>query len=205
MSDVDTFLLPVRDAFAGGRGCKGGPSAHFFVFSRDPLGRTALQVMELQQRLETLITSPLEAMGYELVRVQFQGRSHPTLQIMAERKDGQTMTVDDCADISRSLSALLDVEDPVQGGYVLEVSSPGIDRPLTRAKDFNAWAGFEVKVEALVGVDGRKRFRGQLLGLAEDGRVGIQTENGRADVPLTDIKGAKLVLTDELIDAVTKG
>jgi len=84
---------------------------------------------------------------------------------MAERKDGRNMTVDDCADISRSVSALLDVEDPIQGAYALEVSSPGIDRPLTRAKDFITWAGFEIKLEALIGVDGRKRFRGKVLGL----------------------------------------
>lgn len=161
--------------------------------------------MDLQQRLDQLIAPSLESMGYELVRVMFQGKTHPTLQIMAERQDGAPMTVDDCADISRSLSALLDVEDPIQGGYVLEVSSPGIDRPLTRAKDFVAWAGHEVKVESLVAVDGRKRFRGTLLGLDEDGRVRLSTETGEALIPQEDIKLAKLVLTDALIDAVTKG
>ncbi|MCR6629639.1 MAG: ribosome maturation factor RimP [Magnetospirillum sp.] len=161
--------------------------------------------MDLQQRLETLIAPSLEGMGYELVRVMFQGKTHPTLQIMAERKDGAAMTVDDCADISRSLSALLDVEDPIQGGYVLEVSSPGIDRPLTRSKDFVAWAGHEAKIEALVAVDGRKRFRGTLIGLDDDGRVRIRTETGEAAIPQADIKVARLVLTDALIDAVTKG
>lgn len=161
--------------------------------------------MDLQQRLDELVAPPLESMGYELVRVMFQGKTHPTLQIMAERKDGAPMTVDDCADISRSVSALLDVEDPIQGGYVLEVSSPGIDRPLTRGKDFVTWAGHEVKVEALVAVDGRKRFRGTLLGLDEESRVKLLTETGEALIPLADIKLAKLVLTDALIDAVTKG
>jgi ribosome maturation factor RimP len=161
--------------------------------------------MDLQQRLDQLIAPSLEAMGYELVRVMFQGKTHPTLQIMAERTDGAPMTVDDCADISRSLSALLDVEDPIQGGYVLEVSSPGIDRPLTRAKDFVTWAGHETKIEALVAVDGRKRFRGKLLGLDDEGRVRIETETGEAAIPQADIKVAKLVLTDALIDAVTKG
>jgi ribosome maturation factor RimP len=160
--------------------------------------------MDLESRLQDLISAPLEAMGYELVRVQFQGKTHPTLQIMAERTDGAGMTVDDCADISRALSALLDVEDPIQGGYVLEVSSPGIDRPLTRPKDFQTWAGFEAKLEALVAVDGRKRFRGRLLGL-EDEAVRIALEAGEVLVPLADLKSAKLVLTDELIDAVTKG
>jgi len=160
--------------------------------------------MDLESRLQDLITAPLEAMGYELVRVQFQGKTHPTLQIMAERADGAGMTVDDCAEISRSLSALLDVEDPIQGGYVLEVSSPGIDRPLTRPKDFQTWAGFEAKLETLVAVDGRKRFRGRLLGLEQDS-VRIALDTGEALVPLADMKSAKLVLTDELIDAVTQG
>lgn len=161
--------------------------------------------MDLQQRLEALIAPSLEGMGYELVRVMFQGRTRPTLQIMAERTDGKAMTVDDCADISRSLSALLDVDDPIQGGYVLEVSSPGIDRPLTRSKDFVAWSGYETKVESLVAVDGRKRFRGMLIGLDDEGRVKLQTETGEVAIPVADIKTAKLVLTDALIDAVTKG
>jgi ribosome maturation factor RimP len=160
--------------------------------------------MDLEARLTALIAPSLESMGYELVRVQFQGKTRPTLQIMAERADGAGMTVDDCATISRSLSALLDVEDPIQGGYVLEVSSPGIDRPLTRPKDFQTWAGFEAKLEAIVGVDGRKRFRGRLLGLDGDD-VRIELETGEARVPMSDLKSAKLVLTDELIDAVTQG
>jgi len=160
--------------------------------------------MDLEARLTALIAPSLESMGYELVRVQFQGKTRPTLQIMAERADGAGMTVDDCATISRSLSALLDVEDPIQGGYVLEVSSPGIDRPLTRPKDFQTWAGFEAKLEAIAGVDGRKRFRGRLLGLDGD-EVRIELETGEARVPMSDLKSAKLVLTDELIDAVTQG
>lgn len=162
--------------------------------------------MDLQQRLEAIVAPSLAAMGYELVRVLFQGKTRPTLQVMAERTDGRPMTVDDCADISRTLSAVLDVEDPIQGGYVLEVSSPGIDRPLTRAKDFVAWAGFEAKLESLVAVDGRRRFRGRLAGLDETGTlVRIHTETGEALVPLAGLKTAKLVLTDELIDAVTQG
>ena len=159
--------------------------------------------MDLQQRLETLFLPTLEAMGYELVRVMFQGRTRPTLQVMAERRDGRSMTVDDCADISRSLSALLDVEDPIQGSYALEVSSPGIDRPLTRPKDFASWAGFEIKIEALAGLEGRKRFKGRLLGL-EGESVRLLTEAGEVTLPLFDLKSAKLVLTDELIAAVTR-
>lgn len=159
--------------------------------------------MDRQQRLEALVAPSLESMGYELVRVQFQGRQRPTLQVMAERADNLPMTVDDCAEISRSLSALLDVEDPVEGAYVLEVSSPGIDRPLTRPKDFDAWAGFEAKIETLVGVEGRKRFRGRLGGLEGD-TVRIRIETGEVAIPLADIRSAKLVLTDDLIAAVTR-
>ncbi|MBI5165968.1 MAG: ribosome maturation factor RimP [Magnetospirillum sp.] len=160
--------------------------------------------MDRGQRLEGLIAPSLEAMGYELVRVMMQGQARPTLQVMAERKDGQGMTVDDCAEISRALSALLDVEDPIAGAYVLEVSSPGIDRPLTRRQDFIAWAGFETKLESAQPVDGRKRFRGRLIGLDDKDCVVLATETGEAHIPLYDVKSAKLVLTDELIAAVTK-
>jgi ribosome maturation factor RimP len=160
--------------------------------------------MDLHTRLADLIAPSLEAMGYELVRVMLQGKQRPTLQIMAERRDGAAMTVDDCAEISRSLSALLDVEDPIQGAYTLEVSSPGVDRPLTRAKDFEAWAGFEAKLESSLPVDGRKRFRGRLGGLDDEGRVKIATETGEVLVPLADIRNAKLVLNDELLAAATK-
>lgn len=160
--------------------------------------------MELKQRLEDLVSPTLDSMGYELVRVQFQGRQRPTLQIMADRKDGQPMTVEDCADISRSLSAVLDVEDPIAGAYVLEVSSPGIDRPLTRGKDFAAWAGFEVRIETDQLVDGRKRFKGKLLGIDEADCIGLATDTGECRIPLPMVRSAKLVLTDELIAAVTK-
>ncbi|CAA7617597.1 ribosome maturation factor RimP [Magnetospirillum sp. SS-4] len=165
--------------------------------------------MELQSRLEALIAPSLDAMGYELVRVQLQGQQRLTLQIMADRKDGVMMAVEDCADISRALSALLDVEDPISGAYSLEVSSPGIDRPLTRAKDFERWAGFETKLEAIQPIEGRKRFRGKLLGLDETGnnvRLAIETAAGgeaagEVSIPLPNVRAAKLVLTDELIAA----
>ncbi len=160
--------------------------------------------MEYRLKLEALVTPTLEQMGYELVRIQMQGQARPTLQVMAERKDGLGMTVEDCTQISRALSALLDVEDPIGGAYVLEVSSPGIDRPLTRAKDFTTWAGFEAKVETDLPVEGQKRFKGKLLGLDELGRMGLATEKGESWIPLPQVKTARLVLTDELIAAVTK-
>ena len=124
-----------------------------------------------------------------------------TLQIMAERPDG-SMTIDDCADLSRSVSALLDVEDPISGSYRLEVSSPGLDRPLTRLKDFRTWAGFEARVELAAPQDGRKRFRGLLRGV-EDETVLLE-EEGEAELhrlPFRAVAKAKLVLTDALIAA----
>ena len=157
--------------------------------------------MELERRIAEMIEPSLEGMGYELVRVLMQGRQKPVLQIMAERKDGAGMTVDDCADISRQISALLDVEDPIEGEYSLEVSSPGIDRPLTRPKDYEAYAGFEAKLETAEPIEGRKRFRGKLLGLDEHGCVKLSAEGTEWAVPLTVVRAAKLVLTDELIAA----
>jgi ribosome maturation factor RimP len=157
--------------------------------------------MDLERRIADMIEPSLEGMGYELVRVLMQGRTQAVLQIMAERKDGKAMTVEDCADISRQISALLDVDDPIEGAYSLEVSSPGIDRPLTRAKDYQTYAGFEAKLETDQPVDGRKRFRGKLLGLDEQGCVKLVADGVEWAVPLTTVKGAKLVLTDDLIAA----
>src|SRR5712675_2493030 len=108
-------------------------------------------------------------MGYRLVRVAVLGAGRATLQIMAERRDDASMTVDDCADISRSVSALLDVADPIAGAYTLEVSSPGIDRPLVRPEDYERFTGFEARIELARPVDGRKRFRGRLLGRTPSG------------------------------------
>jgi len=157
--------------------------------------------MDLERRIADMIEPSLEGMGYELVRVLMQGRTQAVLQIMAERKDGAAMTVEDCADISRQISALLDVDDPIESAYALEVSSPGIDRPLTRPKDFEAYAGFEVKLETNEPLEGRKRFRGKLLGLDEHGCAKLVADGVEWAVPLTLLKGAKLVLTDELIAA----
>ena len=122
----------------------------------------------------------LADLGFRLVRVKMSG---PTLQIMAERPDG-TFSIEDCEAVSRAMSPILDVEDVVSSRYHLEVSSPGIDRPLVRASDFESWAGHDVKIEMAVPVAGRKRFKGVLIG-----------------VPFADIADAKLVLTDALIDA----
>ena len=157
--------------------------------------------MELTDRIAEMLAPSLQAMGYDLVRVQLMGGNRAVLQIMADRLDEAPMTVEDCADISRSVSALLDVEDPIKTAYTLEVSSPGIDRPLVRARDFERYAGFEAKLDAKVPVEGRKRFRGRLLGLDADGAVVMDTDAGELHIAVADIARAKLILTDELIAA----
>ncbi len=161
---------------------------------------------DLHHRLEIRIAPVLEDMGYDLVRISFTAGRRPVLQIMAERRDRAAMTVEDCAAISRNLSAILDVDDPIASSYTLEVSSPGIDRPLTRPQDYQNWAGFEAKIDTLRGLDGRKRFRGLLLGLDDSGEaVRLRNEAGEdISLPLSDIRAAKLILTDALIAAVTQ-
>ncbi len=159
--------------------------------------------MDLPERVERCIAPAMEDMGYELVRVLLSGKQRPRLQIMAERIDGTPMTVEDCADISRHISVLLDVEDPINGTYTLEVSSPGIDRPLVRLKDFDRFAGFEARIETSRPIDGRKRFRGRLLGV-EGETVRVNVEGSTADLPYADIQRAKLIMTDDLL-AATQG
>ncbi len=156
--------------------------------------------MEQTHRVEELIAPSLEALGFELIRVRYGGTGRPTLQIMIERRDRAALTVDECAIASKSISALLDVEDPIGGAYDLEVSSPGLDRPLTRIGDFERFAGFDAKIELAAPMNGRKRYRGQLLGV-KDGNVRISADSGAAIVPFATIKNAKLILTDELISA----
>lgn len=151
-------------------------------------------------RIETMVTPSLEAMGYRVVRVAFTGGRRATLQIMAERSDGAAMTVEDCETISHTVSALLDVADPIATSYDLEISSPGIDRPLVRREDYERFAGFEAKLEMQRPIDGRKRFRGRLMGV-EDDAVTLLLGEGRVRLPLADVARAKLVLTDELIAA----
>jgi ribosome maturation factor RimP len=141
----------------------------------------------------------MEAMGYEMVRVHLQGGGNGrALQVMAERLDGQGLTAEDCAAISRNISAVLDVEDPVKGAYNLEVSSPGLDRPLVRQKDFERFAGFEVKIETHEMLNGRRHFRGRLLGLDGD-MVRIALDGREWQIPFLGIRRAKLVMNDELL------
>lgn len=156
--------------------------------------------MDTETRIAEMIGPGLADMGFGVVRVRVMGTKRVTLQIMADRLDETPITVDDCADISRAVSAILDVEDPIQSAYSLEVSSPGIDRPLTRLRDFERFAGFEAKIELATLLDGRKRFRGMLTGIDGD-TVGIDTEHGAYALSFADIKDAKLILTDALIEA----
>jgi ribosome maturation factor RimP len=151
-------------------------------------------------RIAQAIEPSLEAMGYRLVRVVITSGRRPTLQVMAERHDNQPMTVEDCAQISHSVSAILDVADPIAGAYMLEISSPGIDRPLVRAEDYDRFSGFEARIELTRPIDGRKRFRGRLLGISADS-VRLATETGELRLPLAEVARAKLVLTDDLIAA----
>ncbi|MEO1025748.1 MAG: ribosome maturation factor RimP [Pseudomonadota bacterium] len=156
----------------------------------------------IDKRLAEIITPVIEDLGFELVRVRLQGGNSATLQIMAETPDGG-IEVDDCAVISTAVSATLDVEDPIEDAYTLEVSSPGIDRPLTRLKDFDAWEGYEAKLETAEMIDGRKRFKGPLAG-TESGEVLIEIEEGTIGLKFEWLAEAKLVLTDELIRDVLK-
>ena len=140
-------------------------------------------------------------MGYELVRVAVLGRDRPTVQVMADKADGSLITVADCEAISHAVGAVLDVEDPIPGTWSLEVSSAGIDRPLTRAKDWNRFAGHLARAETITPIDGRKRFSGIVLG-ADDTAARMRLDNGSEIVlPLSGLRRAKLVLTDALIEA----
>ena len=156
--------------------------------------------MTLEQRIADIIGPAIEDMGFELVRVLMSGQRRKKLQIMAEPLDGSQMTVDHCADISRAVSALLDVDDPIDDAYTLEVSSPGIDRPLVKLADYERFAGFDARIEMQIPVDGRRRFSGRLVGV--DGTdVIIDVTEGEARLPFADIQKSKLLMTDELIAA----
>jgi ribosome maturation factor RimP len=155
----------------------------------------------IDRRIAEIVTPTVEGLGVEVVRVRLLGGRLKTIQIMADRPDGG-IEVDDCAKISTAVSAVMDVDDPLDEAYTLEVSSPGIDRPLTRLKDFEAWAGYEAKIETAELIDGRRRFKGLLAGTEGD-EVLITLDEAGAELTiglkfdwLTD---AKLVLTDELI------
>jgi ribosome maturation factor RimP len=163
----------------------------------DLIAKTAMD-----RRLADILTPLIEGMGFELVRIRLMSGKTMTLQIMAERPEGG-IEVDQCAEISTAVSALLDVEDPIEDNYTLEVSSPGIDRPLTRLKDFDTWQGYEAKLETEELIDGRRRFKGELAGIDGDevliNLVDEQGEPVTIGLEFDWLTDAKLVLTDELI------
>jgi len=155
----------------------------------------------LEARIADAVAPTIEHMGYELVRVQVSGKERPVVQIMADRADEAPFTVEDCEAISHAVGAVLDVEDPIKGEWILEVSSAGIDRPLTRAKDWNRFAGHVATLELAVPLEGRKRFKGIALGAdAEIARLRLE-DGTEMSFPRSNIRKAKLVLTDELIAA----
>lgn len=176
-----------------------GPRARFFVLGpmTDLIAKT-----QIDRRLAEIIAPVIEDMGFELVRIRLQGGKAPVLQIMADRPDGG-IEVDDCAEISTAVSAILDVEDPIEDNYTLEVSSPGIDRPLTRLKDFDAWQGYEAKLETTELIDGRRRFKGQIAGVEND-EVLIVIPEGTIGLQFDWLSDAKLVLSDALIRDVLR-
>lgn len=162
----------------------------------------------LDRRVADIIEPTIEQIGYRLVRVRLSAQNGSTLQIMAERPDG-TMTVEDCEKVSTAVSPVLDVEDPIDKAYHLEVSSPGIDRPMVRKSDFTRWLGHLVKCETSILVDNRKRFRGKII-VADDNGFTIERdqpaygEEPLVVIPFTALAEGKLILTDELIrDALT--
>lgn len=165
------------------------------------LHRATPDSASLEDRIAGVIAPTLDRMGYELVRVAVLGRQRPTVQVMAERADGTPFGIADCETLSVALGAVLDVEDPLPAAWTLEVSSPGIDRPLTRPKDWNRFAGHLARVELAAPLDGRRRFAGTVLGT--DGQhARLRLDDGtEAALPLPGIRRARLVLTDALIAA----
>ena len=162
----------------------------------------------LEARIATIVEPVIEDLGFDLVRVRITGQNGCTVQIMAERPDG-TMSIEGCETISRALSPVLDVEDPIDKEYHLEVSSPGVDRPLVRKRDLIAWNGHEAKIELGMPLDGRRRFRG-ILDMVTDESLHLilpdapKGETGAVQLPLTELSEAKLVMTDKLMELALK-
>jgi ribosome maturation factor RimP len=157
----------------------------------------------IDARVAAIVEPVITGMGYQLVRVKLSGQNGLTLQIMAERPDG-TMTVNDCEALSMAISPVLDVEDPIDKAYNLEMSSPGIDRPMVRRSDFRKWSGHLVKCETSVMVEGRKRFRGKIVSVTEEGFVierdqVAKDEDAEVAIPFSALAEARLILTDDLI------
>ncbi len=162
-----------------------------------------MQKTPLIKKIERAITPTAESMGFEIVRVILIGSGKPTLQIMAERPEGG-ITIDECGKLSQAISAVLDVENVLEdASYYLEVGSPGVDRPLTRLKDFERFAGHYARIEIEPALEGRKRFKGTLKGVKGE-QVMIATEEGPKEIPFSSIEKAKLVVEDNLLNTKPK-
>lgn len=163
--------------------------------------------MSSSAQIKKLIAPSLTDMGYDIIEIHISGSDQPSLQITIDRQDEETVNVDDCASVSRAVSAILDVEDPIEAAYTLEVSSPGIDRQLTRPRDFERFAGLEAKVELEEAIDGQRRFKGKLLGFVDDHvhlETDFQGERVEIALPYSDVKQAKLVMSDALMKATAE-
>ncbi|AFX98283.1 ribosome maturation domain protein [Candidatus Endolissoclinum faulkneri L2] len=163
----------------------------------------SIQVKLNIQRIEEIITPCINTMGFDVIQVAIIGGNLPTLQIMVDHNDGRAISVDDCTRIIRTLSLVLDVEDPLTEKYRLEVSSPGIDRPLIKLKDFRDWIGFDACIDLAMAIEGRRQFNGRIKSVNEYNQVQVELkDNARmVDLPFEEILQAKLVLTDELIES----
>ncbi len=149
--------------------------------------------------LEDMLEPVVDGMGYELVRVLTIGAKNPTLQVMIDRKDGKEVTVDDCAAVSRRLSDVLDEKDPIESQYSLEVSSPGIDRPLTKPEHFARFSGYEAKIETSTVIEGRKRFKGRISGIDDKSNIAFEMDGTEYVIPFDEVAKAKILITDELL------
>ncbi len=153
----------------------------------------------LEHPLYSLIEPVVEKEGYELIRVLTVGAKNPTLQVMIDRKDGKNITVDDCAKVSRALSDVLDDKDPIESQYSLEVSSPGIDRPLTKPEHFKRFAGYEAKVETSCEIEKRKRFKGKIISIDDKNTISFEMDDNVYAIPFADVSKAKILITDALL------
>ena len=154
--------------------------------------------MQEKHPIYDLVAPTIENLGFDVVRILMTGAQRPTLQIMIERKDRKNLVVDDCAAVSRAVSAILDEKDPIDSEYSLEVSSPGIDRPLTKPEHFARFTGYEAKIETSETIDGRKRFKGKIITLKEDNTISFSMDDKEYLIPYSSVAKAKLILTDEL-------
>ena len=154
--------------------------------------------MQAKHPIHDLVAETIESMGFDIVRISMNRAQRPTLQIMIERQDNKPLVVDDCAAVSRAVSEILDEKDPIESEYSLEVSSPGVDRPLTKIEHFIRFKGYETKIETDEIVDGRKRFKGKITDVDQDNNIKFVMEEKEYSIPFNAVSKAKLVLTDDL-------